>query len=40
MLEDAIDRAIKDLPEDFKILEFIMKNSEEVECILVMQQQM
>ena len=33
MLEDAIDRAIKDLPKDFKILEFIMKNREEVKAM-------
>ena len=33
MLEDAIDRAIKDLPEDFKILGFIMKNREEVKAM-------
>ena len=32
-LEDAIDRAIKDLPKDFKILEFIMKNREEVKAM-------
>ena len=32
-LEDAIDRAIKDLPEDFKILGFIMKNREEVKAM-------
>jgi flagellar biosynthesis/type III secretory pathway protein FliH len=29
-LEDAIDRAIDDLPEDFKIREFILKNRVEV----------
>ena len=33
MLEDAIDRAIKDLPEDFKILGFIMKNREEFKAM-------
>ena len=32
-LEDAIDRAIKDLPKDFKILGFIMKNREEVKAM-------
>ena len=32
-LEDAIEKAIKDLPEEFEILEFILKNREEVKAM-------
>ena len=36
-LEDAVDKAIEDLPKDFKILEFIMKNRKEIKAMFLLE---